>query len=257
MKNNALLFIFSFWVSSYCMSQNNYTESSGESPIHTKSDNAKALNEAIMDAQTNAVIAYGGNINVLNISKRENITESKKGTKDNKYATSGSFSANDKFFLQNSVSAMVKNIEIKADTVWISKNKYKVRVNCKFDVNLKDIGKLMTDYLNNSEQKIKIEVKENDCFGQIYKPMSEYMNSRQNNFFFSSQPWPLGEGDYKIEINPDRAVLYDKRVSPNIIIKIYSYKNCQSLIDKQNEKNKQFDEMINDMYSVYIYKSVK
>lgn len=257
MRNSVLLLIFLFWVSNNCIAQNNNTESIGESPVHKKSDNAKALNEAIMDAQTNAVINYGSNIRVLNVSKREYITESKKGIKDKTYKTSGNYSSNKKFLLQNSISAMVKNIDIKSDTVWINKNKFKVRVEGKFDVNLKDLDSHITTYLNNTDRKIKIEVKENDCFGQTFKPMSEYMNSRKNNFFFSSQPWLLGEGDFKIEINPDRAVLYDKRVSPNIAIKIYSYKNCQSLISKQNEENKLLDEIMSDMYSVYIYKSAK
>ena len=98
MKNKAILFVL-LLMGSYCFPQNNFTVSSGESPIHKKSDNAKALNEAIMDAQTNAVIAFGGNINVLNVSKKENITESKKGAKDKKYENSGSYSSDDKFFL--------------------------------------------------------------------------------------------------------------------------------------------------------------
>lgn len=254
---NIMFLVFLFGISHYCISQNSFTQSSGESSEHKKSDNAKALNEAIFDAQTNAVIAFGGNINVQSTSRSENTTESKKGKKDKKYETSGSFSANDKFFLQNSVSAMVKNIEINADTVWISKNKYKVRVNGKFEVNLKDMGNFITDYLNNSDQKIKIEVKENDCFGQIYKPLSEYINSKKNNFIFSNQPWLLGESDYKIDINSDRAVLYDKRQSPNITIKVYPYKSCQSILGKGIEGNQLLDEMINDMYAVYIYKSIK
>jgi len=257
MKNNALLFIFSLCLSNYCTSQNNYTVSSGESLVHKKYDNAKALNEAIMDAQTNAVIAYGGNINVLNINKTENLNESSKGKKDKKYKTSGNYSEKNKFIFQNSINAMVKNIEINSDTIWLNRKQFKIKVTGKFDVNLKNMGNYITDFLKEEEKKIKIEVKENDCFGQIYKPMSEYINSRQNNFFFSSQPWPLGEGDYKIEINSDRAVLYDKRFSPNIVIKIYPYKNCQSLTEKKNEENRILDEMINDMYAVYIYKSAK
>lgn len=257
MKKSILLFIFCFGISICSISQNNLTKSSGESLEHKKTDNAKALNEAIMDAQTNAVIAFGGNINVQSSSRIENTTESEKGKKDKKYETSGSFSAKDKFFLQNSVSAMVKNIEITADTIWISKKKYKVRVNGKFEVNLKEMGNYITDYLNNSDKKIKIEVKENDCFGHIYKPLSEYINSKKNNFIFSNQPWLLGESDYKIEINSDRAVLYDKRQSPNITIKVYPYKSCQSVLDKGSEENQLLDEMINDMYAVYIYKSIK
>jgi len=256
MKNKAVLFVL-LLMGNYCFPQNNFTVSSGESPIHKISDNAKALNEAIMDAQTNAVIAFGGNINVLNVSKKENITESKKGAKDKKYENSGSYSSDDKFFLQNSISAMVKNIELNADTVWVTKSKFKVTVNGKFEVNLKDMGNYITDYLTNSEKKIKIEVLENDCFGRIYKPMSEYINSKKNNFLFSNQPWLIGESDYKIEINSNRAVLYDKRFSPNIVIKVYSYKNCQSLIENLAEGNKMLDEMINDMYAFYIYKSIK
>jgi hypothetical protein len=257
MKENKLIFIFFLLATQICNSQINYTISVGESRVHKTSDNDKALNEAILDAQTNAVILYGGNVNVLNTSTSENKAESKKSTKDKKYKNSGSFSSKNKFLLQNSISAMVKNIEIKADTLWLTKRKYKVRVNGTFDVNLKDLGTNITDFLNDSEQKIKIEVKENDCYGQIYKPMSEYINSKQNNFLFSNQPWLLGESDFAIEINSDRAVLYDKRIRPNIVIKSYSYKNCQSLLNKQNEENKILNEMISDMYAVYILNSIK
>jgi hypothetical protein len=255
MKKRGLL-IFFVLIALTGVSQNKMTISSGESSVHKLSDNAKALNEAIMDAQTNAVIAYGGNINVLSISKKEESMEIHKGTSDKKNKSSGQFSSNDKFFLQNSVSAMVKNIDIKADTVWISNKKYKVRVNGTFEVNLKDVGTYLTDYLNKSEKKIKIEIKENDCFGQIYKPMSEYFNRNNNNFFCSNHPWLISEGDYKIEINADRAVLYDQRFKPNVVIRVYSYKNCQSLINKTNDGNPQLDEMLNEIYSVYLYKSV-
>ena len=256
-KNAALLFIFLLWLSINCISQNSFTVSNGESAVHKKSDNAKALNEAILDAQTNAVVAYGGHINVLNISEKEEVSKSEKGVKDSKYKTSDSFTSNYKSILQNSVNAMVRNIDIKADTVWISRNKYKVRVDGKFDVNLNEMGDYITNYLKDSDKKIKIEVKENDCFGQTYKPMSEYINSKKNNFFFSNQPWLAGEGDYKIEINADRAVLYDKRFSPNVVLRIYSYKNCHSLIDNLNKGENLLDEMIKDIYAVYIYKTVK
>ena len=248
--------VFFLLISIIGASQNNVTVSSGESSVHKLSDNAKALNEAIVDAQTNAVIAYGGNINVLSVSKKEETSEIHKGTGDRQNKASGKFSSEDKFFLQNSVSAMVKNIDIKADTIWISKNKYKVRVNGTFEVNLKDVGNYLTDYLNQSEKKIKIEIKENDCFGQIYKPMSEYFNRNNSNFFCSNQPWLLNEGDYKIEINSDRAVLYDQRFKPNVVIRVYPYKNCRSLINKTNDGNPQLDEMIKEIYSVYLYKSV-
>ena len=105
MKISGLLFVSVFWISN-CLAQNNYTVSSGESPIHKKSDDAKALNEAIMDAQTNAVIAYGGNVNVMSVSKKVEVIESKRGVRDKKYKTSGSFTENNKFYLQNSVSAI-------------------------------------------------------------------------------------------------------------------------------------------------------
>ncbi|MEI6061204.1 MAG: hypothetical protein WCR72_10875 [Bacteroidota bacterium] len=257
MKNNALLLVFYLCFSNFCISQNNYTIASGESPVHKKTDKAKALNEAILDAQANAVIAYGGNVNVLNVSKKENVTNSQKSGKDKQYKTSGSFAENDKFLLQNSISAMVKNIDLESDTLWLNSNKFKVRVKGKFEVNLKDLGNYVSDYLSNSEQKIKIEIVENDCFGQIYKPMSEYINRKKNNFIFSNQPWLLGESDYKIEINTDRAILYDKRLSPNVVIRVYPYENCQSIIDQKNDNNKLLDEIINDIYAVYFYKSVK
>ncbi|RPH28274.1 MAG: hypothetical protein EHM93_18885 [Bacteroidales bacterium] len=258
MKKATFLFITLFCISNYCISQNNITVSTGESTVHKKSDNGKALNEAINDAQRNAVIAYGGYINVLTTYKKEEeITESKKGAKGKENKTSDSFTSNYRSSIQNAISAMILNIEIKADTVWLNKSKYKVIVNGKFEVNLKDIGNYITDYLNETEQKIKIEVKENDCFGKIYKPMSEYINSKKSNFFFSNQPWLAGEGDYKIEINSNRAVLFDKRFSPNVVIKIYSYKNCYSLIDNLDIGNNLLDEMIKDIYAVYLYKSIK
>ena len=256
MKYIALLLLVLI-ISSRGTAQNNITASSGESPVHKISDDAKALNEAIMDAQTNAVIAYGGNINVLSTSKKEETTESKKGPRDKKSKTSGSFSSDDKILLQNSVSAMVRNIEINADTVWIGRNKFRIRVNGRFEVNLKDIGNVVAGFLSNSNKKIKIELKENDCFGQIYKPVSEYINSKKTNFLFSNQPWLAGETNFKIEINSTRAVLYDKRDTPNVVIKIYSYRNCSNLTENLNTGNALLDEMISDIYAVYLYKSVK
>jgi hypothetical protein len=256
MKIKTLLIIYIFAIGN-CIAQNNFTISKGESQIHKKNDNAKALNEAIMDAQTNAVIAFGGNINYLSESKKEEVIKSNKKSDKKESKTSSTISENNKFFLRNSVSAMVKNIDITADTVWLSKNKFKVVVQGKFEVNLNDIGVCLSEYLINANTRIKIEVNENDCYGQIYKPLSEYINSKINNFIFSNQPWLLGESDFKIEIFNDHAVLYDKRFYPNIIIKIYSFKNCQILLENKGNGNELLDEMINDMYAVYFYKSVK
>jgi hypothetical protein len=256
MKIKTLLIIYLFTIG-HSFAQNNYTISGGESLIHKKSDNCKALNEAIIDAQTNAVIAFGGNVNYLSESKKVELIESKKKSNKKESKTSSSISEDNKFILRNSVSAMVKNISITADTVWLSKNKFKIVVQGKFEVNLNDIGNSLTEFLINTNDKIKIEVIENDCFGHIYKPLSDYINSKINNFVFSNQPWLLGESDFKIEINSKSAVLFDKRFYPNVVIKTYTYNNCQILLETEEKWNKLLDEMINDMYAVFIYKSVK
>jgi hypothetical protein len=235
-------------------SQNNYTISEGVSALHKTTDCVNALNEAIIDAQTNAVIAYGGNIQFTSTTKNsENISlEKNRNTK-----TKDNFNSDYKSKLIHSVNAMAKTIEITADTIWVDKVRYKVRVKGKFDVNMKELGNYIADYLDNTDSKIRIEIIENDCFGHIYKTMSEYMNCKRSNFLFSNQPWLIGEGDYKIEINSDYTVLFDKRFKPNVIIKRYPYHNCQNLLNEKKGINILLDEIINDIYTVYTYKSIK
>jgi hypothetical protein len=230
----------------------------GESSVFKKGGELKAYYEAIANAQQNAVITYGGNISYNSSEATVNTTNASKSDKDKKNTNDMSFSQNYQAVLTQSVNSAVKTESIiRVDTIKVSNRTFKIRVTGKFEINPNEVENSIGLNISKTKEKVKIAIKENSCQGDVYDYLSSYFNSRYNNFIFSKDEWPLSEEDYLMEINNSEIILKNKHEKPNIILKIYHFEDCYALIKDKKGSNKVFDEIMNDIYLVYVFQSVK
>ena len=260
-KSNRYVFLKFFLLVFVCLLEDSLKaqiQAMGESSVYKKGDEIKAYYEAIADAQRNAVIAYGGNISYNSSEATDNNTLSSKSNKDKKYTNEGSLAKKYQALLSESVNSSVKTEKIiRVDTIKISSRAFKIKVTGNFKISPNEAGNAIGINILKTGDKVKIALKENTCQGEVYIYLSEYFNSRHNNFIFSKDYWPLAEDDYLIEINENEIVLKNKHEKPNTILKKYYYEGCLNLVKDKKNANKIFDEMLNDIYLLYVSQLAK
>ena len=230
----------------------------GESSVFKKGHENKAYYEAIVDAQKNAFVLYGGNVSSQTTETTSELNQAEKLNQVDKYKASNTFSKAYQSIVNLSANASVKLDKIiKADTINVGGRNYKIQVKGKFTIQPNDaINTLGANFLKVGK-KIKISIIENDCQGEIYSYLSEYLNSRNNNFIFSKGEWALQEEDFGIEINNKEIVLKNKHNLPNTIVKKYEFNSCADLIKYKKEPNKLFDEIMGDIYFLQLFEKTK
>lgn len=249
-SNRIGLFILLVFTTSYCSSQ---TIASGESSIYKKGNEVKAYYEAVENAQRNAIIIYGGNISYNSSQAISNTKIASKENSDNKYASSDNFVKEFQSLFGEAINSTIKTKKIlRVDTIKVGYSKFKIRITGEFAVNTNEATSIIGIHILKSGKQVRIAVRENNCQGDIYKYISEYFNRKRNNFIFSKEEWPLLEDDYLLEINSNEIVLKSKQQKPNIILKTYNYDGCINIIKNLGEDNKLFDDIINDIYLLYV-----
>jgi hypothetical protein len=228
---------------------------SGESSVYKKGNEVTAYYEAVENAQRNAVIIYGGNISYKASQATSN---TKISTKENRYSNSDNLVKEFQSLFGKSFNSSVKTQRIiQVDTVTLGNKKIKIRIKGNFIINSIEASSLIGNQISNSKKQVRIIIIENNCQGDLYKYLSEYFNRKQNNFHFSKIEWPLFEDDYLLEINRNEIILKNTHQKPNITLKVYHYDGCANIIKNSTEENIVFNEIINDIYFLYLTQLVE
>jgi hypothetical protein len=219
-------------------------------------DEGKARNEALLNAQKNALITYGGYMKIESHSESKEVTT---GSNNN-------FQSDFKVAARQLMNAMVKTTsepryEYKQES---NKKKYIVASGY-FTIDIKEIEDLASIHINATGNKIAVELHDmSNC--EIYPTVREYFNRKQNNFRFADKNhifktthvFVINVYKNYLEFTKKQINQHTNQYEAGPILKTflftsYSYKNCQDFIsDFNNTKpNGLFDELMNEFYTEY------
>ena len=217
-------------------------------------DEGTAKNEALLNAQKNALIAYGGSVNIKTNCQQSEIT---KGSKND-------YNSNFHIAARQIMNAMVKAINEPTYTYEHDGKKKYIIAESRFEIHIKEFENLVNLYINATGKKIRIELKSIDC-NSIYPILREYFNLKQNNFQFADNNGVFNTQDvFVINVFRDHIDFTKKQFKNNkfvagpilktFMFKTYYYQNCQDFVNKYNRSdgNQIFNELMSEFYKGYI-----
>lgn len=217
-------------------------------------DEGTARNEALLNAQKNALINYGGYIRMETVQRQAELT---KGSKNN-YASNFHVSST-----QN-MSAVVKTVDGPYYRYRKDGSKKYIVAEGKFEIHPEELEDLISLYIKSTGKKIKIELKDNASGSKIYPMLREYFNLKQNNFQFADRGHSFKATDvFVISVFNDYIEFTMKQFRDNqyeqgpilktLMFSTFQYKDCLDFVNRYNSSapNLVFNDLMTEFYQVY------
>jgi hypothetical protein len=259
--------IYSFIGRSYLSAQVLEKEITGEGASSFYSKDIAFINakqEALLKAQKNALVNFGGLINFksdASTTDKTNITGSKNGSNNTTRETNLKYHES----MNQLMSGIVKPIgEVHYEQMGKKKEKYVVATG-KFTVDIKNMNenlkKMAQLYVNYSGRKIYVDFRVKGC-ELIKKYLREYLTNNNDLFNFPPEGsfWNFGSGDFTIEIFNDYIELHDRGSGRDVtnkkycglVFKTFTYLDCKSALVDKNSESGLFFKIENEIYKHYL-----
>jgi hypothetical protein len=227
----------------------------GYSPYYKKAvDEGVARNEALLNAQKNALINYGGYIRLETEHQQNELTEGNK----NNYQSDFHLSS------KQIMRGMVKTVDGPYYRYKKEGNNKYIVAEGEFEIHPEGLEDLISLFINTTGRKIKIELTDNASGAKIYPMLREYFNLKQNNFLFADRNHIFKSTDvFVINVFNDYIEFTMKQFNHNryeqgpilktFMFSTFHYKNCLDFINSYNSSapNPIFNNLISEFYQVY------
>ena len=217
-------------------------------------DEGTARGEALLNAQKNALINYGGHIRLETVQRQVELTE---GTRNN-------YESNVHVSSRQIMSAVVRTVSGPRYRYEKDGSKKYIVAEGEFEIHPEGLEDLISSQVNATGQKIKIELYDHTSGADIYPMLREYFNLKQNNFQFAERGHIFKSTNvfvisvYNDYIEFTMKQFKDNRYEQGPILKTFmfstfQYKDCRDFVNHYNSSapNPVFNNLISEFYQVY------
>jgi hypothetical protein len=217
-------------------------------------DEGTAKDEALLNAQKNALINYGGHIRLETVQRQVELTEGKKNNYESNFHVTS----------KQIMSAVVRTVSGPRYRYEKDGNKKYIIAEGEFEIHTEGLEDLISLHLNSTGKKIKVELNDNTSDSKIYPLLREYFNLKQNNFQFAATDHIFKSTDvFVISVYNDYIEFTMKQFKNNryeqgpilktFMFSTYQYKDCHDFVSRYNSSvpNPVFNNLISEFYQVY------